>query len=710
MPETQIVCDICGSSESRQLYDRGRNRGPTLNHVCQHCGFVYLVSRDSVRSMKAKYTNGHFTLEARGSTFPSQEKIKQTERMAWNRFRLLAKMIDLNSILPGKVLEIGCSIGSFLRYVKGVGFDVQGVEPHRDYAEMGSKHYLVPISPNFYEDIMWDEHYFDMVVSFHVLEHALSPKKFLKKIFRELRPGGILFLEVPCIEYPYGGNLDSFFWDAHFQTFSKRTLVGLLEQVGFRLVCSGYAHDFLWVMAENSGVSPSSAPIYPLDNPVKVYTQTHNLHKAFLLKQLILSNTHPLSRVAASALEYTRKLMDEFTREPQAFFPKIGKRLSSWTSVLMDSAGRKLLNNIPGRSSLAHIGVHGLGNAGDVMLLAAVRKVYDDLTGLHNWYFQHVNSVISADQVHSFNKNMKGIVFGGGGLFLPDTNNNCNSGGVWNCSIENLKNIQIPMMVFAVGFNRFNGQEDFAPIFLDHLRELVRRSAFFGVRERSAIRELARYVDDELVSKMVFQPCPTSVLNYLFPNKDFSLYSQQKQLALNIAFDRRDLRFKEREDQILSAVGRTMKWASQQGWEITLAIHVSTDNQIIPWLIRYGVPFREVDLTIRSPRQILDFYKNVNLTIGMRSHSQMIPFGLGKPILSLISHNKIQYFLEDINHPEWGVSILHRDLDDRLISKIQTVDFEWEKLIYQIRQAQQVLWEITLENMRKIQTVIDVKG
>ena len=42
----------------------------------------------------------------------------------------------------------------------------------------------------------------------------------------------------------------------------------------------------------------------------------------------------------------------------------------------------------------------------------------------------------------------------------------------------------------------------------------------------------------------------------------------------------------------------------------------------------------------------------IDLVIGMRGHSQMIPFGVGCKILTLGTHNKMKYFLDDISSPD----------------------------------------------------------
>ena len=51
----------------------------------------------------------------------------------------------------------------------------------------------------------------------------------------------------------------------------------------------------------------------------------------------------------------------------------------------------------------------------------------------------------------------------------------------------------------------------------------------------------------------------------------------------------------------------------------------------------------------------------------MRGHSQMIPFGLRKNILSIVSHDKLKWFLEDIDHPEWGVDVRENDFKNKFI-------------------------------------------
>jgi SAM-dependent methyltransferase/polysaccharide pyruvyl transferase WcaK-like protein len=705
-----ILCDICGSSERKILFDRGRDTTSCANAICQRCGFVYLISRKDKDELRSYYSTGQYSLDINNRMdLLKPDDIKKSEEIAWLRFRKLSTIMDLHSQTPKRFLEIGCGLGSFLRLMSGAGWDILGLEPDPTRVEAAKHEYRIPLQPHFYEDTVFPDNCFDLVASFHVLEHVSSPRIFLNKVRKEIKPGGKLYLEVPCIEHPYRGDLDRFFWSLHLSTFSKNTLLGLLEQVGFRILKSGYSGDFLWVLAENDSFSPCRTPVYPLDKPEVVWRRTHRIHKHFLFRQSLSSRTDPISRLNLSFQNALQAYVDKLDLGPRLALQSFGRRIISITKVATESSIIKVSNKLPGHIPLVHVGVHGLGNAGDVMLLVAVRKLFDMVNGSCNWSLEHVYSEVSPEIIRRINNEMKGLVIGGGGLFLPDTNRNQRSGWIWNCSIEQLRNIRIPIFVFAVGYNRFREQEDFNPIFSSNIQELVERSAFFGLRSRGSIRNLSHYLNQTLVPKLVFQPCPTTLLKYLYPQyMEMTSRDTTKRLSLNVAFDRRKLRFGDLEDGILQSIASTMKWANNHGWEIYLAIHVSTDAQVIPWLIRHGVIFKEVNLATQPYQAILEFYSKMHLSIGMRSHSQLIPFGLGKPIISVISHDKLSFFLDDIDHPEWGVDIKAPKFNEKLISKIKIADSDRYLLIKQISQAQEVLWNITLSNTKIISDALNI--
>ncbi len=696
-----VACDLCGSMAQRPLFDRGRNDEAVSNVICERCGLVFISPRPQQADVAAAYLQGDFSLAARGAHKPSSEKFTQSERAALNRFQTLAQVIDLTQFAPGSYcLEIGCGVGSFLRLMRGAGWRVQGIEPDPNYAEAGEVAYGVPIQPVLYEETTFAPESFAFLASFHVLEHVTSPKAFLNKAFQELQPGGLFFLEVPCIDRPYSGNLARFFWSAHLYSYSQNTLTGLLQQAGFVVDWHGYVGDFLQVIARKAEPQPLTIP---LDDPDELYRRTHRLYRLYQIKQRA-----PVTRLAGKVGRGMRRGWHMLQTEPAEFAAGV-KRLVRRLQV--DEVGPRLARlPLPavGPRYITHFGYHVPGNAGDTLLLQAVRDAFDHVQGRNRWRLEPLWDEVTPQVVQRLNAQARGIVIGGGGLLLRDTNPNPQSGWQWHCATELMKAITVPIVVFAIGYNRFRGQEDFAPVFRENVTQLVRQSAFFSLRNWGSIRSLQAYLPPELHDKIQYQPCPTTVLRYYYPQYECIPFSgDSPRLALNVAFDRHRLRFAGREDEVLTAVAQAMRHAADRGWQIHLVLHSRDDDTVIPWLLRARVPYQTTTLIGRPVREILTFYQQTSLTVGMRGHSQMIPFGLGGPIISLISHNKLRYFLQDIGHEEWGVDVQEPELAERLTAAINRVENEIRPLQSQIWQAQQRLWQITQNNLRTIQGALN---
>ena len=301
-----------------------------------------------------------------------------------------------------------------------------------------------------------------------------------------------------------------------------------------------------------------------------------------------------------------------------------------------------------------HYAVNGLGNAGDTVLVAATRKI---LGG--QFQGERLDLPAKAEYINQFDV----IVIGGGGLFIRDTKPGV-SGWRWNISIDELKKIKVPIIVFAIGYNRFRDQADFDPVFSEHVKVLIEKASFFSMRDKCAPEQMRPYVSD-LVNKIIYQPCPASLLSHFYPID----IKPEKTLVFSPAMDRPELR-KMNKDAIIKA----LNYAKDKGWKVQVVGHIQMDSD-------FKSNFEFIDLHKKPAEYIMDFYSKVGLTIGMRLHSAIIPFGLGLPIAPIISHDKIKYFLDDVRHPEWAVEMESPDLTDHLINRIDdpTVD-RWAAL------------------------------
>tara|TARA_A100001015_G_scaffold207086_1_gene231589 strand:+ start:2617 stop:3768 length:1152 start_codon:yes stop_codon:yes gene_type:complete len=352
-----------------------------------------------------------------------------------------------------------------------------------------------------------------------------------------------------------------------------------------------------------------------------------------------------------------------------------------------------------GRNKLIHISAFSYGNAGDTILPVVLRDLFIFCLSIKSWKGFHVKIPVEEKYLKTINK-ADGIVIGGGGLFLRDSHPNKTSGWQWNCSIENLLKINKPIIMFAVGYNRFRNQEEFDPIFTNHLNEFVKKAKFVGIRNYGSIKRLKDYLEPSNAAKLCFQPCMTTLISKLYPNlTDYN--SKQNFIAINCAFDRINLRIESEET--LNEIARVAKELSHVT-KIKYFSHMKSDEKILKYFEKYNLKYELV--RFQNLRQIIKEYASARLVIGMRGHSQMIPFGCNTSILSIVTHNKLQYFLDDINQPDLGVDVMKKDFDLKLLNKALETYENYKSINKKLLAAQEKLYKITLNNLDEINKVL----
>lgn len=151
--------------------------------------------------------------------------------------------------LKGKLLDVGCGTGDFLRYIKSVpnSFSVYGIEPSEILRRAASKNTNTKIKNGRLNHIPYKNNYFDVITCYDVLEHDQELKKNVLELRRVLKPGGILLIQAP--------NYNSFMaqitgnkWDwwcipDHVLHFSPLFLANYLRSNGFVVLNSHTYED-----------------------------------------------------------------------------------------------------------------------------------------------------------------------------------------------------------------------------------------------------------------------------------------------------------------------------------------------------------------------------------------------------------------------------------------------------------------------------------
>lgn len=100
----------------------------------------------------------------------------------------------INSLSPGRVLDIGCGAGFLLSGIndKWEKFGVEVSHFAAEYAKKEGKIYVGEL-----QDAHFPNEFFDLIVMHHVIEHIKDPISIIVEVHRILKKSGILLLGTP---------------------------------------------------------------------------------------------------------------------------------------------------------------------------------------------------------------------------------------------------------------------------------------------------------------------------------------------------------------------------------------------------------------------------------------------------------------------------------------------------------------------------------
>ncbi len=379
-----------------------------------------------------------------------------------------------------------------------------------------------------------------------------------------------------------------------------------------------------------------------------------------------------------------------YTQENVGIFRELNQAVESTMNRV------SLLNENP----VTHVSADTYANMGDFLLVRCLRKTIERKTpGKIGWIDVDVRKKVNDGFVSMCNQT-NAVILGGGGLFLKDTNQNDVSNWQWNCTTEDIRNIRVPIYVLGIGYNRFRGQEDFEPCFTESVNTLVEQSAFFGVRNHGSVNAIRGYLREELREKVRFHPCATTVISKLYqlPSKQ----KQERVIAVNWASDRMAMRYQGKHYEVMKSIANVLK-SFTPAYRIKCYMHCQMDELICKVLEAEQIPYEKVYMNRElTEEELLERYTEPDLVLAIRGHAQMIPFGCKTPVVSLISHDKLKWFLDDIEHPEWGVEVLDDHFEEKLLEKCNYMLDNRDKIRKEIEAAQEIFWNVIQENLKEV--------
>jgi 2-polyprenyl-3-methyl-5-hydroxy-6-metoxy-1,4-benzoquinol methylase len=152
----------------------------------------------------------------------------------------------INRVKPaGRLLDIGCGEGLFIKIAQENGWNVEGTEISKYASKVASD----STGKKIWHGEPWSAEFktasFDVVTIWHVLEHVVNPIKTLKEARRLLKPDGLCVVAVPNVNNSFmklvfliikRKRINLFSPDdkeLHLYHFSARTLKKFLIHSGF---------------------------------------------------------------------------------------------------------------------------------------------------------------------------------------------------------------------------------------------------------------------------------------------------------------------------------------------------------------------------------------------------------------------------------------------------------------------------------------------
>jgi SAM-dependent methyltransferase len=234
-----VACPVCKRADERAYLEA---RGYRIVQ-CRTCGLWYVNPQPTPEELREFY-----------ATYDDGEQWRKLEE----HFNRAVRGAILRRKNSGKVLDVGCGSGNFLRCMKKKGFAVFGIEPSGSGSEYARSEHDIEIYHGMMDDYLAAQSglRFDVITMLNVLEHLTDPAAALLRLRQVLAPDGMFVIVVPDARFhdlvgrlrrrmgapdPYWleqpkSVLSGFKLPDHLCSFQPATLAALLRLCGVRIV------------------------------------------------------------------------------------------------------------------------------------------------------------------------------------------------------------------------------------------------------------------------------------------------------------------------------------------------------------------------------------------------------------------------------------------------------------------------------------------
>lgn len=254
-----LKCPLCGNAD-HQFVRKYRARTSLFENKrllkCPACDFFYVDPMLDDQTLD-EY-NASYYLNAHGRNEYDDKQVCLFKGIAKARWAHIRKYLDQVGVELKSVLEIGPGFGyladQILEEKCNINYTVleTDLNRHQDLADKGIRIFTAM------EELSGDEDQYDLIIISHVLEHVNDPLNFLGQIIKKSRSAGVLFCEVPCMDFLFKPADEP-----HLLFFNKKSMGILMGQLDVEKVSLSY----------------HGSPIHDLKKKKKIYESLPRLIK-----------------------------------------------------------------------------------------------------------------------------------------------------------------------------------------------------------------------------------------------------------------------------------------------------------------------------------------------------------------------------------------------------------------------------------------------
>ena len=232
-------CNLCGEDKTKIILKQSNYKYFPRSIVrCLNCGLVYVNPQFNATELRRLYQED--PPEGINDSSPSESPVESLLPQSVNvriplRLCLLKRLIK-----PGRLLDVGCSIGEFLYYAKSSGWQACGVDISSFAVQRASKITGLEIQEGTIADFSERKDTFDLITMWEVIEHLPHPSADIRRAYQLLKPNGLLGISTPNLnslrhrahKEKWRGFIED---ETHLFFFQAKTLTQLLMKHGFKI-------------------------------------------------------------------------------------------------------------------------------------------------------------------------------------------------------------------------------------------------------------------------------------------------------------------------------------------------------------------------------------------------------------------------------------------------------------------------------------------